>query len=222
MLRTCCALLLAVAVAGVARAQDPFPDSPGAHWDLMGGYSAPVGTTADYLHGGYAIDGGLTLVPSPTSPLDLRFDLGYDAHNVSNRLIDIGQQNTNVEIDGGSGQIWSFSGNAVYHVPIVYGVRAYGIAGVGVYHTRVALTQTVPLYGGYYYCDPFWGFCDGGYGYGSATVVSHNMTNFGWNAGIGVEFALPSGRSWFIEARYQRISASTPIEFVPLQIGYRF
>lgn len=222
MPRAWCALILLAGAAATANAADPFADSPGVQWHVMGGYSDPLGTTSDYLQGGYQIGGGLTFLPSRTSPLDWRFDLDYAEHNATSRLIGIGQQNTNLEIDSGTGQIWSFSGNAVYHVPIVYGVRAYGIAGVGVYHTRVELTQTVPLYGGYYYCDPFWGFCDGGYGYGNAVVASHDLTKFGWNAGVGVEFALPSGRSWFLEARYERISASTPIEFLPIEIGYRF
>lgn len=216
------AIVMTAGTAAVARAGAPFDDRPGAHWDVMGGLSEPVGTTGDYLQGGYAIGGGLTFVPSESSPLDWRFDLDYRDHNASSRLIALGQQSTNIEIDGGTGQIWSFSGNATYHVPIAYGVRAYAIAGVGVYHTRIELTQTVPFYGGYYYCDPFWGYCDGGYGYGNAVVISHDLTKFGWNAGGGVEFALPSGASWFIEARFHRISASTPVEFVPIEVGYRF
>jgi len=212
--------LLGAAVA--AQAADPFADSPGAHWHMMGGFSEPVGTTSDYLQGGYAIGGGVTLVPSATSPLDWRFDVSYAGNNASNELISLGQQSTNVEIDGGGAQIWSLTGDAVLHVPIVYGVRAYGFGGIGVYHTRVELTQTVPFNGGYYFCDSFWGFCDSGFGYGNSVVAAHDRTKFGWNVGAGLEFALPSGNSWFIEARYNRISARTPVEFVPIEVGYRF
>jgi len=209
-----------IASLGVQRAA--VADAAGVRWHLMGGYSDPVGTTSDYLQSGYSLGGGLTFTPSSYSPLDWRFDLAYSEHDASTRLINLGQQTTNVQIDGGTGQIWSLSGNAVYNVPLSYNVRAYGIAGVGAYHTRVELTQTVPLYGGYYYCDPFWGFCDGGYGYGNAVVTAHDTTNFGWNAGIGLEFALPAGNSWFVEVRYHRISASNAIEYVPIEIGYRF
>jgi hypothetical protein len=53
-------------------------------------------------------------------------------------------------------------------------------------------------------------------------VASRGVTKFGWNAGVGLEFELPYGRSWFIEARYHRISTDTPIESVPIEIGYRF
>ena len=53
-------------------------------------------------------------------------------------------------------------------------------------------------------------------------VASSGVTKFGWNAGVGVEFALPYGQAWFIEARYHRISTDRPIEYVPIAIGYRF
>ena len=105
-------------------------------------------------------------------------------------------------------------------MPLAYGVRAYGIAGIGVYHSRVELTQYDPYGYGYYYCDPFSGFCQGAGG--SLLVASSGVTKFGWNAGVGVEFELPYGRAWFIESRYHRINTTAPIEYVPITIGYRF
>ena len=48
------------------------------------------------------------------------------------------------------------------------------------------------------------------------------MTKIGWNAGVGVEFKLPYRGSWFVEARYTRINTNTPIEFIPIEVGYRF
>jgi opacity protein-like surface antigen len=188
-------------------------------WHVMGGYSEPVGRTADYLQGGYLVGGGFSVTPSPNSPLDLRVDLNYSEHVATSNLLNIGQQAANTEIDNGTGSFWSGTANLEYHVPIVYGVRAYGIAGVGAYHSRVELTQQVPFGYGYYYCDPFSGFCDGS---GNALVSSTGVTKFGWNAGAGVEFALPYGQSWFIEARYHRISTDQPIELVPITVGYRF
>jgi opacity protein-like surface antigen len=209
-------ILSAMSVA--ARAEEPR-----VHWHVMGGYSEPLGTTSDYLQGGYSFGGGFSVLPSAYSPIDFRFDLNYSEHNASNRLINAGQQATNIQIDGGTGQFWSATGNLVYRIPFAYGVRGYGIAGIGAYHSRVELTQVVPFGGGYYgnyYCDPFSGFCDGAYG--DAVVAAHDVTKFGWNAGIGVEFLLPYGNSWFIETRYHRINTSTPIEYLPIEIGYRF
>lgn len=206
----------AVGLLNTAHAQQP--QGP-VNWHLFGGYAETLGTTADYLQGGYLIGGGFTVTPEAGSPLDLRFDATYSDHNASQHLLAIGQQNTSTYIDGGDAAIWSVTANAVLHFPIAYGVRGYGIAGVGSYHTRVELTQSDSSGG--YYCDPFSGYCDGGYG-GAAVVSSQGITKFGWNAGLGVEFALPYRRSWFVEARYHRISTNTPIEFVPIEVGYRF
>jgi hypothetical protein len=203
-----------LAMMSTARAEEPR-----VHWHVMGGYSEPLGTTSDYLQGGYSFGGGFSIAPYANSPMDFRFDLNYSEHNASTRLISNGQQTTTTQIDGGTGQFWSATGNLVYGVPFAYGIRGYGIAGIGAYHTRVELTQTVPFYGDYY-CDPFSGFCYGEYG--NALVAANAVTKFGWNAGVGVEFLLPYGNSWFIEARYHRINTSTPIEYLPIEIGYRF
>jgi opacity protein-like surface antigen len=207
-------LLLTAGVAAVSTAE---AQEPRIHWHFMGGYSEPLGTTSNYLQGGYVVGGGFSVAPSNNSPLDFRFDMSYSEHNATSNLLNISQQTTNVEINNGTGSFWSGTGNLEYHVPIIYGVNAYGIAGIGAYHARVDLTQASPF--GYYNCDPFSGFCDGG---GDALVASRAVTKFGWNAGVGVEFALPYGQSWFIEARYHRISTDTPIEYVPIEIGYRF
>ncbi len=188
------------------------------HWHLMGGYSEPIGVTGDYLQGGYLVGGGFTVAPSPNGPLDFRFDVTYSDHNASNNLLLAGQQATNLPVDNGSGSFWAGTANVEYRVPIVYDFKIYGIAGVGVYHEHVELTQALPY--GYYYCDPFYGYCDAG-GAG-AVVASNGITKFGWNAGLGFEFPLSYGRSWFLEARYHRISTQKPIEFVPIEIGYRF
>ena len=211
-------LLLAGALAGassVGKAQEASP----VRWQVMGGYSETVGSTRDYLQGGYLLGGGVTIIPSRTSPLELRFDFDYSTHQATNYQLNLGQQAANIQVDNGTGSFWSGTANLVYHVPLAYGVRAYGIAGAGVYHARVELTQYDP-YGGYYYCDPFSGFCD--VGAGDTLVSSSGVTKFGWNAGAGVEFYLPYGRSWFIEARYHRISTGKPIEYVPVTVGYRF
>lgn len=205
--------------AGVVTVSTAAAQEPRIQWHVMGGYSEPLGTTSDYLQGGYIVGGGFSVTPSRNSPLDLRFDLNYSEHNATSNLLNINQQATNIEINNGTGSFWSGTGNLEYHVPIAYGVRGYGIAGIGAYHARVELTQAVPFGYGYYYCDPFSGFC---YGSGDALVASQGVTKFGWNAGVGVEFALPYGQSWFIEARYHRISTDTPIEYVPIEVGFRF
>ena len=207
-----------ILTAGAAATTAAMAQEPSIRGHVMGGYSEPLGTTNNYLQGGYLVGGGFSVSPGRNSPLDFRFDFSYSAHNATSNLLNIGQQSTNIEINDGTGSFWSGTGNVEYHVPFAYGVQGYGIAGIGIYHSRVELTQAT-FGGGYYYCDPFSGYCDGG---GAAVVAAQTVTKFGWNAGLGVEFALPYGRSWFIEARYHRITTDTPIEYVPIAIGYRF
>ncbi len=207
-------LLLAGMFAATVQAQE----SP-IHWHVMGGYSDTLGSTSNYLQGGYVVDGGFSISPSWLGPFDLRFDLSYSQYNASIALLNNGQQATNQPIDSGTGSITSATGNVMYHVPLAYGIRAYGIAGIGAYYTRIELDQTLPYYG-YGYGDGY----DFGYGtgYAEAQVAAHGVTNFGWNAGLGLEFALPYGGSWFVESRYQHVNSSTAIEFLPIEIGFRF
>jgi opacity protein-like surface antigen len=207
-----------LATGPAARAADP-----PVHFHVFGGVSEPLNRTADYLQAGFAFGGGFSYAPQRGGPLDLRFDLAYAEHNASNRLIASGQQTTNIQVDGGTGSFWSATGDLVYRVPLGRAVRAYALAGVGAYHERIELTQSLYIsgaYGGAYYCDPFYDYCDG---VAPADVVaSHDVTKFGWNAGIGIEFPLYYGGAWFIEARYHRIETTHPIEYIPLEIGYRF
>ena len=218
MSRTQFVTLLIAGSAAIACSSARAQEAPRVRWHVMGGYSETLGSTRDYLQGGYLVGGGFSITPSRYSPLDFRFDVSYSEHQATNYFLDLGQQAANTQVDNGTGSFWSGTGNLVYHVPLAYGVRAYGIAGIGVYHERVELTQYNP-YGGYYYCDPFLGYCDAG---ADALVASSGVTKFGWNAGLGVEFVLPYGQAWFLEARYHRISTDTPVEYIPIAIGYRF
>ncbi len=208
---------LATLVAGTAAAQQRLP----LHWYLTAGLSQPTGPTSDLLQGGgYAVGGGLAYTPQPGGPFSLRTEFNYADHKATHQLIDNGQQQTGYEVDDGHGTFTSLTVNAVYKVPIGGGARAYGIAGLGAYHSDVSLTQRV-LVGGTY-CDFYWGFCYPGVAAGDLVVASQATTKLGWNAGLGVEFPLAYGQAWFIEARFNRIEATKPIDYVPITVGFRF
>lgn len=187
------------------------------HWDVMGGYSETLGSTANYLQGGLVFDVGLGLTPTPDSPFEVRFDLSWAQHYATISYLNSAQQSLGTQVDYGYGDVLAANAHLLYHVPIARGVRAYGIAGVGAYYTRIELDQALPFYG--VSCDFY--FCYD-YGYAEAQVAAHGVTNFGWDAGIGVDFDAGYGRKWFIEARYQRINSSTTVEYLPIEIGLRF
>ncbi|HEV2270969.1 MAG TPA: hypothetical protein VGR92_16065, partial [Steroidobacteraceae bacterium] len=94
------------------------------------------------------------------------------------------------------------------------------LAGVGVAHRRIALTQTV-AFGGYV-CDAWFGYCDYGLVPGDVIVASDNTTRFTWNAGVGLDFALWNGQTFFVEARFTRMQTAQPTDFVPIRVGLRF
>jgi hypothetical protein len=103
---------------------------------------------------GYILGGGFSVLPAWLNPLEMRFDLSYSEHNASIALLNAGQQATNQPIDSGTGSILSGTGNLVYHIPLAYGVRGYGIAGIGAYYTRIELDQVLPVYNGSLFASP--------------------------------------------------------------------
>ena len=209
------ALALGAAVARADYAYVPL------HWHVTAGFSQPVGSTSDLLQGGgSAVSGGFSFSPRRGGPFDVRVDFNYADNKATRQLIDAGQQQTNYEIDSGRGTFTSLTVNGVYKVPLGTGVRVYGIAGAGVYHSDLSLTQRV-LVGGTY-CDFYWGYCYPGVAGGDLVVAANATTKFGWNAGLGVEFPLRFGQAWFIEARFNRIETAKPIEYVPITVGFRF
>jgi opacity protein-like surface antigen len=199
------------------------------HGYIEGGYSETVGKTSDYLQGGYSVGAGFSVAPAPGSPVAFRFDVHYAQNNATTAFLGL-NQSTNSAINEGNERIWAGTLDLEFRVPLGGGVHFYLLGGGGAYNTRLSFREPVFLrggyydgYGGYYYCDPFMGFCGGGFG--EINVASHTVTRFGWNAGAGLDFPLDNGASWFIEGRYNRIrvsNASIPIEYVPITIGLRF
>lgn len=189
---------------------------PPLTWLMNGGYAAPVGTTADYLQGGWTLGGGFAVKLQPSSPLSAQFDLSYSDFQATNKLINLGQAQSPYRIDDGRGEVWALTGALKLTGAFSGGVHGYGLLGIGGYHRYVELTQDVYAA----YCDPWWGICYGGPG--NAVVLSKSQTKFGWNAGVGVEFPLRYGGAWFLEARYHWIDGDKQTEYIPIQIGYRF
>lgn len=217
MRKLCCLMsLLGLAFAGPAFAQDR-PVS--WHFDI--GYSWTSGTTSDFLDDGWKLGGGLTWKPRADGPFSLLAELSFSSYDATDNLIRLANlQSDSVRIDDGDADIWGLNVNGVYRIPFSPKARGYLTAGVGEYYRKVQMTQTV-LIGGTY-CDPWWGFCYPAVVPGQAIAEEQTTTRFAWNAGIGVEFPLSAGGSWFIDARYHRIETSEPTEFIPLSIGFRF
>jgi opacity protein-like surface antigen len=216
------ACVAAQAGAQSSRYYDSYSYAPRGpiQWHIMGGAAVTTGQTSDYLESGYTVGGGFTFRPEPRSPLSLRTDLTFSRFNATNNLLNIGAEQNRTQIDDGWGDIVNLDVDAVLDLPLGPRARGYIMAGVGGAYRRIDLTQTVGFGG--YFCDSWYGYCGVGIVPGDVLVQREETTRFAWNAGIGFEFPLYNGQSWFIEARYNRMETPQPTEFVPIRIGFRF
>lgn len=190
------------------------------HWHLDAGYAATTGRMADFLDSGWTIGGGLSWQPDFSSPLALRADIDYSRFNATRQLIAVNQAVDQTQIDDGYGEVVDGSLDGEYKAPLSPNVTAYALAGIGIAHRRIALTQTVAF--GSYFCDPWFGYCEYGLVPGDVVVASDNTTRFAWNAGLGLDFDLRNGQTFFVEARFTRIQTAQPTDFVPIRVGLRF
>jgi opacity protein-like surface antigen len=209
-------VLSAFAVPAFAQQYAPYPGYYGygerpVQWFIQGGASITEGDAAADFDNGFTFGGGVNIVPQPGVPFGLRFEVNYARSDATSSFINANEAATGTSIDQGTMQTLTGFADAVMRAPINPYVHVYGLAGVGVGYRRIELTQNG------FFCDVF--FCGGG---GHDVVASSEVTRFAWNAGAGVDFALPGGRSWFVEARYERIETNTPTEFIPIRVGMRF
>lgn len=180
-------------------------------WFVQGGASITEGDAAADFDNGFTFGGGVNIVPQPGVPFGLRLEANYARSDATSAFINANEAATGTAIDHGSMQTVTGFADAVMRTPINPYVHVYGLAGIGLGYRRIELTQNG------FFCDAF--FCGGG---GRDVVASSDVTKFAWNAGLGIDFALPGGQSWFVEGRFERIETDTPTEFIPIRIGFRF
>jgi Outer membrane protein beta-barrel domain len=191
------------------------------HWHIDTGYAATSGAIADALDGGWTFGGGFSWQPDYSSPFALRADLDYGRFGATRQLIAINQPLYRTQIDDGYGEVLDLAVDGEYEAPITPYIKGFAVAGVGAAYRRLALTQTVAY--GDYFCDPWFGYCEFGVAPGEVIVASEDTTRFEWNAGVGLDFALGGGESFFVEARFTRIQTPTqPTDFIPIRVGLRF
>ena len=188
-----------------------YADARPVQWFIDGGASITQGPTGNDFDNGFTFGTGVIIRPDPPGPFGLRFELNYSRSEATSQFLAFNQAATGTPIDYGT--MYTVSGflDGLLDAPFNRWVHFYGSAGVGLAYRRIELTQ------GGFYCDPF--FCGG---FGRTLVASSDDTRFAWNAGAGVNFMLPRGQSWFVEARYERIETPQPTEFIPIRVGFRF
>ncbi len=204
--------VLLIAGAGPALAQVyQSPSQRAVQWDIHGGASITQGEVGHDFDNGGTIGTGVTFRPEP-GPFALRLELNYSRSSATSQFISANEVATGTPIDDGTMQTVSGLLDGMLAAP--FGpARFYVTGGAGLGYRRIELTQNG------FVCDFF--FCGSGFGR-TTLVASQDSTRFAWQAGAGVDFLMPGGQAWFIEARYERIETPVPTEFIPIRFGFRF
>jgi opacity protein-like surface antigen len=201
-------LLLGCAAPTFAQVyQSQYPERP-VQWFIDAGGSITQNQTSNYFNNGWNVGTGLNFKPDPTQPFSLRAEVDYNRFDGTNLFI-----NQNQYANDGNMQTVTGFVNGVFETPMNPWFRAYATGGVGLGYRRLELTQNG------FFCNDY--FCGPGFS-SNYLVASQSTTKFAWNAGAGIDFALPYGQSWFIEARFERIETREPTEYIPIKVGYRF
>jgi len=209
--------VLVVTAAPCAHAQyyGSAHDNP-VQWYVDGGLNVPAGSTADLLNTGWNFGFGV-IFRQPGAPFGLRLDVNWSTNNASAHALYEASGAARTNITGGWADIWSVSAGGEYRYQFNPQTYGYLTAGIGAYYTSVQLTEV----GTGYICNPWWYYCY--IGTGDVVVASNTSTRFGWDAGLGVGYQLPSGVTLFAEAKYTWIDTSNQtVTYIPVLFGVRF
>jgi opacity protein-like surface antigen len=184
---------------------------------IDGGYTVAAGRTNQYFDDGSNVGFGLTWFPTSALPVGLRIDGSYSRFRAKDAFRDLyGEGFT-------SGHQNIYGGDADLQLDLAHRssrAKMYLFGGAGWYREQTYLRQVSLDYGTI--CDPY--FCAPGY-FPTLTAVQRTTSPWhsSWNAGIGLEVSAADNASFFIEARYLRISQfNSKMDFVPIRIGLRF
>jgi opacity protein-like surface antigen len=180
---------------------------------LAGGYVLPEGKVSDYLNGGWNLSGGAILRPAPEHPFGIRFDLGYSSMGASSSTINAANSAGALRVDTGYMSMGNLTADALWEFGNPEHIGGYLGLGVGGYRRYATLQAYVPAgYCGYWGCYTYTGV---------QNIVDDSLTKFGYNASLGMTFAVGTGQM-YVEARYHYMISSPSTQYIPILIGYRF
>jgi opacity protein-like surface antigen len=177
------------------------------------------GASANF-DGGWNAGGGVTWYPSRYLPFGIRADGSYTKLGARQPLLDQAATQAGTTVDRGTIERWGGDLDGEIDVPLGTVARFYLLAGVGWYKTQSTFwqSQESPAL----LCT-WWG-CMQGFVHSSTLVSSTtDQWQFARNAGVGFEFSLGPGASFFMDARYLRLGSSqAKQDFIPVRFGVRF
>jgi opacity protein-like surface antigen len=221
----CVVFVVGILSAGSTEAARP--DKSWKNWfgHFSAGYVVAQGDFGDIVDDTWTVSGGATWWPGKVG-IDLElgwtdFSVSNDTIRAINDLIESDPGNTG-RVDDGSSTIWSLTTNAIWGPDTGGKVGFYLTGGVGAYWINNRLTSR----GLAYYppiCDPWFWWCrPGGVGPANFVEAEDSSTNFGYNAGIGLNVEMASGSQLYFEVKYHSVDTKENTAYVPIQVGYRW
>jgi Outer membrane protein beta-barrel domain len=189
--------------------------------ELAGGYTLTEGTLKDTLNDGGNVGLGFIWMPSSSFPLGLRLEGSYSDFSHTQSYLAQESAATGYNLSSGYTALYGGNVDAELDLPMTPRAHEYLFGGIGWYRQQSNLKAVTNQQGliCYYYCVPVT--------FQSEGTVERITTPWqkSWNAGIGFEFAMADPGSFFIEARYMRITqnqGSAQTAFIPIRVGIRF
>ncbi len=205
VLRACALLALTLATVAATAQEHRYT------FEVGGGYTPPVGRTANRLNNGWNIGGGVGV------NLGRFFSIGphfmYNSFGVNSALLGA------VGAPNGNGRVYAVTADP----RIQFGTRfsPYIVGGVGWYRRTIEFTQ--PSLFPVTVFDPFFGIFYPAVTTGNQVLGSVVRDGIGGSLGGGLQFGVSHGAKIFAEARYHYANTGhVPTRMVPLTFGIRF
>jgi opacity protein-like surface antigen len=190
------------------------------HFQIQGGPTITQEAEAKNLSNGWNAGAGLTWYPSRYLPLGFRADASYSKFDARQPLLDQAASQAGTNVDSGTIQRWGGDLDAELDIPLGPETRLYLLGGVGWYKSQATYRQNYPVQTTV--CS-WWGCVDAFINQSAVVQQATSDRQFTRNVGLGVEWGLAPGTSFYVEARYMRAGAmSLKQDFIPVHFGLRF
>jgi Outer membrane protein beta-barrel domain len=177
-------------------------------------------SNATNLNNGWNAGAGFTWYPTSHLPVGVRVDGSYNEFNARNALLNQASADYGTRVDNATEKVYGGDVDLELDLPFSPYVRGYLLAGGGWFRQQNTYRQT--NYANGIICN-WWGCGPGTYSITSIVARTQSDWHFARNAGVGIEFALSTHGSFFIEARYMRIDPNNAkSDFLPITAGFRF
>lgn len=189
-------------------------------FQIEGGPTISQRTAATDLDNGWNAGAGITWYPIKSWPIGLRADASFSKFSARQALLTQAAAQAQTALNSGTVKRWGGDTDAELDLPLGPHARLYFLAGVGWYKSQATYRQSQDMSA--QFCS-WWG-CAPGYITTDPIVYRQTSnTQIAKNAGVGLEFAVAPGATFFVDARYTRIGPSwARYDYIPVRFGLRF